>query len=116
MFKHLTDFGTVRTTKEAFGFYIAYFLLFVIGGAVFGSTIAVIAGSANADLIQKILAPILFAADGLICFLIIKKKNLGFIYWLLSVVSCGLAVLGGGFLGLIIPAFMTTLKKEHAHT
>ena len=113
MFKHLTTFSYKRNWKEAIGFYIAFLILgLVLGGiaAVFGG-----ASSGNATFNEgvKIGALVSIIYCLLISGLLLKEKRLfkNFVYILLALVSGLLAGLGGGLLGMIIPAFLTTREN-----
>jgi hypothetical protein len=115
MFKNLFDFMYQRTVKEAIGFYIAYLLLILISGVILGGTLSgffVTEDTFEAGYDFGLKLGIIFAV--LACLyvsisLVVKKKlymNFGFV--LLSLCAGILALFGGAFLGLIIPAFFTT--------
>ena len=112
MFKNLEDFGAVRSTLQAFGFYIAYLGLYLIVGALSGVLVSVVSGSPDTAIISRIAGPLVVIMTGLICYLIISKKKLGFMYWILALLACGLSIIGGGILGLLIPAFMTNVTHQ----
>lgn len=112
MFNRLTDFGYQRSAKEAIGFYIAYLLLTAIVGALLGSVggsvvpanesvpaVALQVGTIGAAIIAVVLA----------C-LILKQKNLLYLSPLLLIVLLAAvgAFIGGGLLGLIPVAYLTT--------
>ncbi len=116
MFKKLTDFSYKRNWKEAIGFYLAYLLLAVILGGVFG---ALLSTSTNAQTFQEgfnaglqsnvgPMVAIIYIAIISVLLLIKRKLYTKFRYLILIVINLILAILGGGLLGLIIPAFMTT--------
>lgn len=107
-----------RTPFQALGFYIAYFLLALIIGALFGAvsgallsqdqsaTVSFTAGQ-KGGLVVAILFP------PLISFMILKSKKLlnNFFYIIIALLSGVLGVFGGAFLGLIPAAFLTTRSK-----
>ena len=105
MFKHLTDFTHKRTPKEAIGFYLAYFLLNLIIGAALGIVLnqgfsnSSVAGTYGAVLTQLILGA-----------LILKSRKLfkSFLYIILVILALPLSYIGGGLLGLIPLAYLTT--------
>jgi len=105
MFKKLVDFDYKRTTKEALGFYLAYLLLNFVVGAVIGTlaqqdfSTSWTLGSYGAVVTQFILG-----------ILIIRNRNLykNFVYIILVLLSVGLSYWGGGLLGLIPLAYLTT--------
>lgn len=109
MFKNLTNLKSRRNTKEAFGFYLAYLvfiiLLAMIVGAILG---AVSAGGSDlgigADTITGIVVTLALA------YAIVKKKKLmsNFANLLLVLLSGVLAYYGGGLIGLIPVAYLTT--------
>lgn len=110
LFKNLTDFSYKRTGKQALGFYLAYFVLIVIVGALIGGLASLSIGDASINLgvrYGNILA--ILVTVGL-SFLILNKKNLldHFGYILLALLSGLLAFLGGALLGLIPVAYFTT--------
>ena len=116
MFTHLTDFAYTRTTKQAIGFYLAYFLLFILmafmAGAVLGIIIRDSANAFEAGLtLGNILAVV--ASFG-VSLLILKKKKLlshfGFI--LLCVLSGILSVFIEALGGLIPAAYLTTRSTD----
>jgi ABC-type enterobactin transport system permease subunit len=113
MFEQLEDLGKVRSRKQAFGFYIAYLLMYMFLGAVSGIAVAVVFGSSDTALISKLSAIGSTIVTALICFVMVRRKGLGFGFWLVSILACGLTIFGGGLLGLLIPAYMTTAADLH---
>ena len=113
MFKNLTNFGYHRSGKEAFGFYLAYLLLVVVIGALIGAFVGV-ATQGSIGLSRGVSLGAIAAA--LVCialsFLILSTKKVWRFGWiLLSLLAGGLALFGGGILGVIIPAYFTTLHS-----
>ncbi len=113
MFSELTNFGYKRTGKQAFGFYLAYlFLLMIIGGIlafllvpsdVSTDSEAFAAGAQVGARFVPIAVIILS-----VLVLNAKKSLTEFKNILLVVLSGFLAILGGGLLGLIPVAYLTT--------
>jgi len=119
MFKKLTDFSYTRSGKEALGFYLAYFVFAILASMVVSG-------------IFSILVPIRFGeayytgvrvgtfvsvlSSLTIAYLIVVKKNLSnnFGYILLTLLAGVSAFLGGGLLGMIIPALLTTKGTKGA--
>lgn len=123
MFNHLADLAYTRSVKEAIGFYLAYLLLIIIAGAIAGflfggvDTLSSFYAGVNIGTIVAVLASLiltymLFAA---------KKRTKTFASLLLTLLAGFFAMLGGGVLGLIIPAYVTTTgakkkKKRKPHS
>lgn len=105
MFKELTNFGYKRSNKEAFGFYIAYFLFGIPLAIIFTYSL-----NPSATFEESIQYGNIFAAlySFLLTILIArnkKKKKQGHIFFaFLSPIIGGLF---GSLFGLIIPAFLT---------
>ncbi|HVA96577.1 MAG TPA: hypothetical protein VND99_02895 [Candidatus Acidoferrales bacterium] len=110
MFKHLADLGYTRNVKEAIGFYLAYLLLLLIAGAVagflFGGVDSVNSFYAGVN-IGTIVAVIACLILTYMIFMS-KKRTKSFASLLLTLVAGFLAMIGGGILGLLIPAYLTT--------
>lgn len=117
MFSNLTNFEDKKSLLEAFGFYLSYLILAVIIGATIGGAIGgFMHESRNLD-IQNIVIEIVSVETSVYCliisllFIIKKKLYKNFIYILLVPLSCIMALFGGAFLGLIIPAFLSTRQN-----
>jgi len=112
MFSHLTDFGYKRSSKEAIGFYCAYFLLFVLIAAVLGGLSSVLGGSEKDILDRATQMGIVTVTIGMpvLTFIVVSKKGLtkDFLSVLLIVVSGLLAMFAGALLGLLPAAYLTT--------
>jgi hypothetical protein len=114
MFKHLTELSYTRSIKEAIGFYLAYLLLIIIAGAIagflFGGINSVNSFYAGID-IGTIISVI---ASLILTYLIFmaKKRTKSFASLLLTLVAGFLAMIGGGILGLLIPAYITTTGEK----
>lgn len=112
MFKNLTDLKYTRTSKEAFGFYLAYLLLTVILSATFGAILGLFLGDSAVDLghsLGTLVAVII--SMGLALYLLKIKKLKSFKYLLIACVAGLLSLFGGGLLGLIPASYLTTKKK-----
>jgi hypothetical protein len=117
MFKKLTDFSYVRTGKEAFGFYLGYLLFILILSAVVSSIfmgVGFIAPEHGFRSGMRLGTTVAIACSVALSLLVVSHKKLtgSFGYILLSLVAGLLASIGGGLLGLIIPAVITTKKAK----
>jgi len=108
MFKKIFDFGYNRTGRQAVGFYIAHFIVLILLAGIFGGLTmggfeeGVMAGARTAVVYSVVLS-----------FLVVAKKNdWGLTTVVLSLVSGILAMILGGFTGLIIPAYLTTRRRK----
>lgn len=100
---------------QAIGFYIAYLVLTIlvamlagaIGGLIFPQTDDYFRTGMNLGAIIAIIVSLALSLG------ILQKKKLtnNFILLILALVAGVLAFMGGGLLGLIIPAYLTTRKK-----
>ena len=116
MFKQLTTFGAKRTASQALGFYLAYFLL---GGLISGlvgmllGMAGVIEGfSAGAAAGAWVSIPF---SVGVGLVVALKKNRASEFSMILSLPIIGiLASYGGSALGLLIPAFLTTLNSSES--
>ncbi len=110
MFKKLTDFSYKRSGKEALGFYVAYLVLIIISAGLLGGVIGLILGEEGITLGMRVGNLIAVFMCLAISFVLLSKKretgNFGFI--LLALLSGILAFLGGGILGLIPAAYIST--------
>lgn len=109
MFKNLTDFSYKRTNKEAFGFYLAYFLLLVLIGFLIGAVIGIVSteNAFQLGLRAGQVFAIIFTVG--LSFMVLSKKKLlnKFGYILLALLAGVLAIFGGALLGLIPVAYLT---------
>ncbi len=113
MFKQLTAFGAKRSAAQALGFYLAYCLLAAcIGGfaAELLSMAGVIEGFDDSIRVGAWIAIPFSMGIGLaVAF---KKRRASQFAVILSFPVIGvLALFGGALLGLLIPAFFTTLNS-----
>jgi len=112
MFKDLFKLSSPRSFVQAIGFYIVYtiilLLLAFICGAIYGVSVSDVE-SDTAAMIGTIIAGIFSLVLSLILLVSKKRiKNTGYI--LLAVVAGGLSYLLGGFVGMILVAFLSTIK------
>jgi hypothetical protein len=119
MFKNLTSFGYRRTTKEAFGFYLAYLLLYIVVGGFTAAVAAFVGGTGGfsngfALGVRVGSAAVALLSVGISLGILRSKNALGFGRILLSLLAGFLSLGGGGVLGLIVPACFTTLPSPDA--
>ncbi len=110
MFANLTVFSYKRDLKEAVGFYIFYLILVALLGGLLAGVFGLIIGndSFEAGLWFGTVVAMIFSL--VLSFLILYKKNLlgNFVYILIALASFLLPLLGGGLLGLIPVAYLST--------
>ncbi len=108
MFSDLFNLAKQRTTKEAFGFYIAYAILTLIALFVMGIITALVMGEAavmQAQRMGQIAAVIIPLA---LSFMIIgKKQAMSFKNVIIALLSAIMGLMGI-FVGLIPTAYLTT--------
>lgn len=112
MFSDIFKLHIKRTALQALGFYIAYLLLLIIVCAIAGAIAGTLSGGGfQAGLeIGQFIAILSCLILG---FAILKQKStfsLGYV--LLALLAGVLAALGGGLLGLIPVAFLTTRQSS----
>ncbi len=107
MFSDLFDYGKERTTKEAFGFYIAYAIMGLLFLFIFGAIIEIMfsIGYENGKKIGYVFA--IIAPFTISLIILNKKEAMNFKYILLAFLS-GVLGLFGVFLGFIPTAYLTT--------
>jgi hypothetical protein len=116
MFRSLTDFSRPRSPLEALGFYLFYLLVSLLAGALIGGLAALLspgqsfeagtrAGALLAVLLSLALSSLLLSQRGLLA-------HPG--YLVIALVSAVAALFGGGLLGLIGPAFLSTREPGPA--
>ena len=116
MFTNLTQFGFVRTRKQAFGFYLAWLLVTIIVAGLAGVLIGSFTATPGGTFAQGYRegAPVGATAGVIICTIFVisilnaKKMFSHFSSILFIVGTIALSLVGGGILGLIIPAYLTT--------
>ena len=112
MFSNLTAFAMVRTGKQALGFYIVYLVIAIIVGGIAGGLGGLITSAAQEPVDMQVgvkwgaAAAVVYVI--LIGMIIVIRKKLGIGYVILALVGGLLALVGGGVLGLIPAALMTT--------
>lgn len=114
MFSQLTQFSVKRTGKQAFGFYLAWFVLALLLGMAVGLVTGVAAPQITPEagfsfgLIVGAVVGVIYCVT--IGILVARGRGiLGEFKTILLIVGTAiLAGLGGGLLGLIIPAYLTT--------
>lgn len=113
MFKKLTDFSYKRTKVQALGFYIAYFVLTVIVSGLVGGILGLVIPNPSFESGVRIgtFIAIIFSVG--LSFFVLKKKRLqDFKLIVITILSGVLALFGGGLLGLIPAAYLSTLSKK----
>lgn len=121
MFKELTNFAHKRTGSQAFGFYIAYLVLLMLLGGILAFVLVpsdvqteAEAFEAGAAIGAK-FAPIAVVTIGVLVAQ--AKKMLGSFQAIFMIVLAGvLAIAGGGLLGLIPVAYLTTQDASATET
>lgn len=115
MFQKLVEFDYQRSFKEAFGFYLAYLLVVILLGGLMGGAVGIFITSEEALFLTMRMGALAAVITSLVLsFLILKEKNLlgDFKYIVAGLMSGILALFGGGLLGLIPVAFLTTQEKK----
>ncbi len=113
MFDDLFSLEKERTSQQAFGFYLAYLLMAVLGGAILGGLAGVLGGNYESSARVGGVFAVLNCLG--VSFGILNKKKLDSFGLIVVSLLSGLgAILGGGLLGLIPTAYLTTLKSESA--
>ncbi len=114
MFEKLGELRMVRTNKQAVGFYLAYLLGFVLLGALIGGVMGAIFGDIIEQTAFKVGGLMSVALTlGLGSAILNKKKlNNETNLWLVVLAGGVLALFGGGILGLVPVAYLTTKKPR----
>ncbi len=113
MFKTLADFSFDRTKKQAVFFYLVYAVLSLLTVFMAGVSVAIVF---PASITSAFVSP---QGIGIVCvmilttslsFIIIKQKGLlkQFSSVVFLFLTLALAFVGGVFLGMLVPAFLTT--------
>lgn len=118
MFKNLTDFSFKRSLLQACGFYLAYLLLGIILGGIIGGLAGALFVKENTfqagyEIGSRFGLFVAIAYSVGVGFLVLIRKRLlgNFLFLILALLGGILALVGGGFLGLIPAAFLTTRGK-----
>ena len=108
MFENLFDFAYVRSTRQAVGFYIAYFVLNSILSGIAGGILAsnIEEGYVVGGAIALISCPVLSL------IIVVKKGDLGGKGILMVLLSFIGAIVGAGLIGIIPAAYLTTLPTR----
>ena len=117
MFKNLSDLAYKRTTKESWGFYLAYLLLSILIGAIAGLIVGLVTGLKGTEGFQagfKVGNACSVILVGVLSILVLKAKGRlkDFKFWLLTIVSMILTFFIGTIISLIIVAQLTKLEKK----
>lgn len=108
MFGNLSKFDYQRTKKEAFIFYLVYLAVSVLASI----TVWLMYGSLWGEGSQYSGALTSGALSFSLSFSIIRKKKLKLSYIFIALAAGALGFVGGAFLSLIIPTYLTTLEKN----
>jgi hypothetical protein len=114
MFSQLGNFGYKRTALQAVGFYIAYLVFTIITAALAGMVLGGVTGNNDFEFGKKVGIVVAIVMTLVFSFLILQAKKMtnNYMYVGLAVGAGILAYLGGGLLGLIIPAYLTTQGSD----
>lgn len=109
MFSKLTDFGVKRDTQQAVGFYLAYLVAIIVIAMIAAVLVAPIGGGYLIGV--RVGSNVAVVGSLVLSFLVLQKKNLlnDFKFLLIGLLAGLLAFFGGGVLGLIPVAYLTTL-------
>lgn len=110
MFSNLTNLSYKRDFKQAAGFYIAYLVLLVILSAILGVVYGLATGQDSVEAGVNFGTTIAIISSLVLSFAVILKKNLltNHLLIVVALLSGVLAFIGGGLLGLIPAAFLST--------
>ena len=110
MFSNLADFGYKRDLKGAVGFYIVYLITIILISSIAGGLGGLTGGVDSFGGGVRIGNIIAIIASLSLSFLILYKKNIlsNVVFIVVALLSGVLAFLGGGLLGLIPAAFLST--------
>jgi len=118
MFENLFDFGFNRTNKQAFGFWLAWSLLAVLGGIFVVLLLPSSGGTFDQGFEKGYVMGSIVAVFycPFIAFLVLGAKNRlnELRYIVICLLSIIIALFLGGFFGLIPAAYLTTLKKNNS--
>lgn len=115
MFSNLVNFGFKRNFIQAVGFYIAYLVLTILVAVLLAAVIGMATGNSESFefglMIGNVSAILVILG---LSYLILDEKNLlrSFPFILLSLIAGVLAYFGGGMLGLIPIAYLTTRESK----
>ena len=110
MFKNLVNFSYTRSTKEAFGFYIAYLIITMVLGGVAAQFAGLLVNQNDSfEFGLRIGSAVAILLTFTVTALIMKEKKMfnSFKYIMIGLLSPVLAMFGGALLGFIPTAFLT---------
>jgi len=106
----MIDFGKKRTWGQAIFFYVFYVIAAFILSYIIAIFLALILNRLDPEIGWKIGTATAIASSMAVSLLILKAKKItthpGFL--ILALISGMAAFLGGGILGFLIPAYLTT--------
>ncbi|MBT7422871.1 MAG: hypothetical protein HN782_01560 [Candidatus Marinimicrobia bacterium] len=116
MFENIFDFGFNRTNKQAFGFWLAWSLVAVLGGMFITFLLPSSGGTFDEGFEEGYVMGAIVAVFycPLIAFLVLGAKNRlnELRYIVICLLSIIISLFLGGFFGLIPAAYLTTLEKN----
>ena len=120
MFEKLTDFAYTRSTKQAIGFYIVWLLVLIVISGSLALSYEIVAADPGKTFAEGYAVGIrigsIFAFIASAFFVVrvaMAKKRFSDSKMILYVLgTLVLVIIGGGLLGLIIPAYLTTLPVK----
>jgi hypothetical protein len=113
MFTNLFDFSINRTAKQAVGFYIAWLVILAVSCGLVSAAASPLLGASNFrtgfSAGVKVGQSFSILANTVVAFWILKsKRSFSFGNVVLAFLAGALSILGGGLLGLIPAAYLTT--------
>ncbi len=113
MFTNLFDFSFDRTAKQAIGFYVAWLVILAVACGLVSAAATPLLGASNFrtgfSTGVKVGQSFSILANTVLAFWILKSKNsFSFGNVVLAFIAGALSILGGGLLGLIPAAYLTT--------
>jgi hypothetical protein len=113
MFTNLFDFSFDRTAKQAIGFYITWLVIISVACGLVSAAASPLLGASNFQTGfssgVKVGQSFSILADTVVAFWILKSKHsFSFGNVVLAFLAGVLSILGGGLLGLIPAAYLTT--------
>ena len=115
MFENIFDFGFNRTNKQAFGFWLVWLLIAVLGMMFISFLMPSSAGTLDQAFEEgfQLGATVVVFYCPLIAFIVLGAKNRlnEFRYIVICLLSIIISFFLGGLFGLIPAAYLTTLEK-----
>lgn len=113
MFSNLFDFSYKRSGAEILGFYAAYLVFAILAGMLIGGAAGFLSGDIDAAYAEgvRIGTFVAIILSMTLSFVILKAKKLAgqVRYICLAFLAGVLALIAGSLVGLIIPAYFTSL-------